>query len=184
MIDELIKNAINGDKESFNHLIYIYQDDLYRIAKYRLNSEDDVCDAVKDTFCQAYKSIRSLKQAKYFKTWLIKILINKCNDIYRRTKLNIISFESAEVEKYTFIDEENKNGFYDFLDELDTDEKTMMILFYVDGYKAKEISKIMDINYATVRSKIRRAKIKLSEKLKREEEEYDGQYGQKNTRTY
>ncbi len=49
---------------------------MYKVAKVRSNSEEDIGDAIQDTILSDYKSICSLKEVNYFKTWIIKILIN------------------------------------------------------------------------------------------------------------
>ncbi len=151
-------------------LILEYQEMLYRIAKSRLQSEDDVCDAVQDALISAYKSLNSLKEERYFKTWLIKILINKCNDFYAKSSRNkIVSFEDMNnYEEADNNDFTNNHGIDYLINSLSQDEQTILTLYYQEGYNEKEISKIMDINYATIRTKIRRVKEKIALKLGKE----------------
>lgn len=52
---------------------------------------------------------------------------------------------------------------------LNNEERTILTLFYVEGYSEKEIAKILDMNYATVRTKVKRAKEKITLNLEREE---------------
>lgn len=80
-MEELIKKAQNGDKDAFTSIILDMNDELYKIARTRLNDENDIFDAIQETMISSYKSIKKLKDTKCFKSWLIKILINKCNDI-------------------------------------------------------------------------------------------------------
>ena len=94
-------------------LIIEYQDVLYKIAKTRLNCEDDICDVVQNTFISAYQSIKTLKNKKYFKTWLVKILINKCNDFYLRNKRDNISLN--------ILDENTEIHFEDFTNDYGID---------------------------------------------------------------
>ena len=49
MLDKLVAKARKGDKSAFNELILYYQNDMYRIARSRLNCEDDICDAIQET---------------------------------------------------------------------------------------------------------------------------------------
>ncbi len=173
MSDELVKKAKNGDVDAFSSLIKKYQKDLYKIAKCRLRLEEDVCDAVQDTLISAYISISKLKNEKYFKTWLIKILINNCNDIYKKKNNNIIYFENIVFDTDECINEKNSNiDFYNLIDDLDIEERTILVLLYSETYKAKEIAKMLNLNYSTVRSKIKRAKAKLEKKLKEKEDKY------------
>ena len=150
-------------------LIIEYQDVLYKIAKTRLNCEDDICDVVQNTFISAYQSIKILKNKKYFKTWLIKILINKCNDFYLRNKRDNISLNILdENAEFHFEDFTNDYGIDYLIKSLSKDEQTILTLYYLEGYNEKEISKILNINYSTIRTKIRRAKNKIAQNLDKE----------------
>lgn len=170
MIENIVKKARKGNKEAFNQLIILFQDDLYKIAKVKLNNEENVCDVVQETFLSAYKNINKLKNINNFKTWLISILINNCNDFYRKSNSKIVSFEDNNLEKSLLKETEiNSNiEFFDLIKELNLDEKTIVILYYSEGYKIKEISKILKINYNTAKSKLKRARKKLEEKFKKE----------------
>ena len=77
----IITQIKNGDEEAFAELIEQYKLPIYKTAKAILKNEDDVCDAIQDTALSIYKNIVNLKSEKYFKTWVIKITINKCYDI-------------------------------------------------------------------------------------------------------
>ena len=83
-MEELIKKAKDGDKEAFTTLMLSLEKELYKIAKARLKNDDDIYDAIQETIIEAFKSIKKLKKIEAFKTWIIRILINKTNDIFRR----------------------------------------------------------------------------------------------------
>lgn len=83
-MEQLVEQAKSGDREAFEKLIMLLEKDLYRIAKLRLNNKEDIFDVVQETIIIAFQSIHKLRQPKYFKTWLIKILINQSNSIYKQ----------------------------------------------------------------------------------------------------
>lgn len=166
---DLVKKAKAGDKNAFNSLILEYQDTLYRIAKARLNSEEDVCDAVQNTLISAYKSLKNLKNDNYFKTWIIRILINECNDFYARQGKDDLSFEVLESHKSLVSKDFTNNFNMEYLIEfLSKEEQTILTLYYAEDYNEKEIAKILGIKYATIRTKIKRAKEKIALKLREE----------------
>ena len=70
--------------EAFTELIISFEQDLYRIASIRLNSANDIDDVIQMTIEQALKNIKKLRHPQYIKTWLIKILINNCNIVFKR----------------------------------------------------------------------------------------------------
>ena len=100
-MDELIEKAKKGDKESFTKLILEIKDDLYKIARSRIYIETDIDDAVQETMIEAFKSMKKLKDNSKFKKWIIKILINKCNRIYRRKYKKDVSIDECNLENFT-----------------------------------------------------------------------------------
>ena len=171
-IENLIREAQNGNKIAFNKLITFYEQDLYKIARTRLNL-DDACDAVQETIIKIYKSLNKLSKLSSFKSWMIKILINECNDIYRKNiSQNIVSYENYENETYFIEDKVDNYNFDSLIKVLEYEERIIVILYYLEGYKTREISKILNINHNTVRSRLLRAKIKIKEYIK--ENDYEG----------
>ena len=127
------------------------------------------------TMITAYKSIRKLKDEKKFKMWIIKILINKCNRIYRKKYKNDISIEEYNLDKYLILNSsknvEDDLDFYSLIQNLDYHEKLIIILYYMEKYTVKEISKILGIKENTVKSKLYRARIKIKETFFRGEKD-------------
>lgn len=167
MIDELIKQAQKGNSNAFEEIILGYKNILYKIAKTRLSNIDDIEDAVQETIISAYQSIYKLRDTTKFKSWIITILINKCNRINKKkSKLNV-SYEEIDVERYVGkCDISTSIGFDELISILSKDEKTIMTLFYSEDYTSKEISKIMKLNENTVRRKIFDARKKVEKKIK------------------
>ena len=78
-MEELIEKAKKGNKDAFTELIISMQDELYKIARMRLSNEEDIDDVIQETMLSTLYGIKHLNYPQYFKTWIIKILINKCN---------------------------------------------------------------------------------------------------------
>lgn len=170
-MEELVEKAKKNDEQAFNELILLVQKEIYLIAKAKLKNEDDIADAIQETILSCYKNLKKLRDSSLFKTWLIKILINECNKIYKRRKKYNISYEENEVENYLSTEDNSFDniGFDILIRNLKNDEKLILTLYYYSNYSTKEISKILKINESTIRSKIFRAK----EKLKNQ---YEGGY--------
>ena len=83
-MDALITEAKNGDKEAFVRLIRMNKQSLYKTAWIYLRDEQDIADALQNTILSCYENIQRLRESKYFKTWLMRILINECKDILRQ----------------------------------------------------------------------------------------------------
>jgi len=166
-LDELIQKAKSGDNDAFDSLILKIEKELYLIAKSKLLNDDDIADVIQDTILSIYKNIHKLRDTSLFKTWAIKILLNKCNKHYKKVKNNI-SLEDSEVENYIGYEQNyNENVNFDLLiSNLNSDEKLILTLYYYSGYTVKEISKIIRKNENTVKSKLFRTKEKLKSFLK------------------
>lgn len=171
-MEELVLKSIHGDDTAYSELISTIQNDLYRVAQARLDNHEDVNDALQQTVIYAYKNIKQLREPKYFKTWIIKILINECNKIYQQNykKNNIFNrlLNKNVDSKNSFDDYTNINEKVDLeniLNKLNYDERICIILFYNSGYSALEIADILHSNENTIRSRIARAKVKIKNML-------------------
>lgn len=162
----MIKRAQKGDKEAFIKLMEKYTQDMYKVAKFRLNSEEDIGDAIQETILSAYKNICMLKNTNYFKTWLIRILINKCNDIIANNK-NIVYveeyYESSIKDEISQDKFENNIAFKEVLEKLSEAYRTVIVLYYVNGFNTREISEILNEKEGTIKSRLSRAREKLRE---------------------
>ena len=178
-MEELIEQAKKGDKNAFSQLIKNIENDLYWIAKTRIKNDDDIGDVLQETIYKCYKNIKKLRENSYFKTGIVKILINECNYIYKKNCKKCISYEDKEIENYLDSDFEWRNeenienlDFYILIDGLSYEEKLILTLYYYSEYTTKEISKITKINENTIKSKLNRAKIKIKKKIEKGEIEY------------
>lgn len=172
-MEEIIKKAINGDEKAFTTLVLNYQQDLYKIALTRLNSEYDIEEAIQETMISAFKNLNSLKEYDKFKKWLIKILINKCNEIYRKKKFKIFSIEdykNYQISNNFSQEIDEKIDFYRIMESLNDKEKIVMVLYYNERYTTKEIAEILNKNENSIKTIIHRAKKKLKEKYKKLQE--------------
>lgn len=163
-MEELVKKAKYGDKKAFTELIISMENHFYKVAKTRLNNEADINEAVQETIIQIFKNIKKIKKIESYKAWMMKILVNNCNTIYRKSKRN----SHVELnENYVSEDIENQVvdlNFYMLIKQLNDKEKTALTLYYSVGLTAKEIGKILKEPESTVRNRINRAIKKLREK--------------------
>ena len=161
-MENLIIKAKSGDKSAFTELMLQMKDELYKVAKIRLKNDDDVFDAIQDTMLSAYKSLKKLKHNEYFRTWIIKILINECNKVYKVKKYN--QENSYEIIRNTLVspDETEEIINFEFLcDNLNKEDGTIILLYYMEKYTDKEIGEILNMKENTVRTKRNRIKNKI-----------------------
>ena len=172
MEEQLIEKAQKGDKQAFTDLVLGIKIELYKIAKSRITNESDIDDAIQETMIELFKSIKKLRDPKKFKMWAIKILINKCNKIYKKKHKKDISIDEYNVEKFiitnSFKEIEADINFYNLIKNLKYEERIIIILYYMEKYTTKEISKILHMKENTVKSHLYRAKKNIKIKLEGE----------------
>ena len=165
-MEELIKKAQNGDRNAFNKIFIAINDDLYKIAKSRISNEDDIADAVQETMIATFKNIKKLRDPSQFKKWVITILINKCNRIYRRKYKKDVSYEEYNFESFSSsCNLESNIEFYEMLKDLKYEEKIIIILYYLEQYTVKDIKEILKMNENTVTTHLYRARQKIKNKF-------------------
>ena len=187
-MDELIKKAKGGDNQAFTNLITDIQVDLYKIAKAKLKDDDDINEAIQETIIKAYSSIKKLRNEKYFKTWIIRILINECNNIYKKNNYKKSEEYDESITKEAEQDYISKKindlDFFILIDKLNSDEKIVIVLFYLEEFSTKDIGKILKIPENTIRTRLARARKKLKNIIEaRSENESNNNKIKNNART-
>lgn len=166
-MEDIVEKAKAGDKAAFISIFDPeFRKEMYALAEFKLSNAEDAKDAIQDTILEAYKSIKSVKDNSKVKHWIMKVLVSKCNNIFRRNK----KYEELTNEKtedlYANDCIEDVNTRVDLgamMYFLDSKSRDIMFLVYI-GYTSKKISEILDMRESTVRCKIKRAKEKLRRK--------------------
>lgn len=156
---EFVNQAKTGNVEAFSKLYGLVYTDLYRFALYTLKNKHDAEDAVSETVVAAYEGIRSLRDAQAFRSWIFRILTNKCRQKLKQyiTKTeelpdDIVSKDMDQVESMDI-----RNAFA----KLSNEERLIISLNIFAGYTSKEIGKSLHMSANTVRSKQSRALKKM-----------------------
>lgn len=150
-LDFLVKRAANGDKDAFIELMEQEKVRMYKVAYCYLHNDADIADAMQETVLAVYEKIGTLKNYRYFRTWMTRILINKCMDILREYQHQNMLIRSAEPEIRV---DEHLAEFKDVLDQIDEKYRIILVLRYVYGMKTKEIARVLQLNENTVNTRI------------------------------
>lgn len=159
----LVKRAKRKDAEAFSSLIHCCTKEMYKVAISILMNDEDAADAIQDAVLICWEKIPELKQDKYFKTWLTKILINKCYDIRKQRR----RFVELEAYQEAAADGQSNTEWKEALSLLGEKYRTIMILFYEEGYQTGEIAEILKIPRSTVLTRLRRGREKLADYYRR-----------------
>ncbi|WP_040329294.1 RNA polymerase sigma factor [Clostridium ihumii] len=159
------------NKETFKEKVLETESTLYNVSKSILSNDKDCEDAVQEAILKAYNKLKTLKEEEYFKTWLIRILINECYSL-KRKELKTLSYE----ECFDIASDNNKDEYselYFAIQKLPERIRITIVLYYVEGYSIKEIKKILKIPEGTVKSRLAKGRKLLKIKLEYMEEIYE-----------
>lgn len=162
-MDNLIRRAKQGNPDAFVALMQSQMQNMYKAAKAVLRNDEDVADAISDTILVCWEKLWQLKEEAYFRTWMTRILINKCHDILRKQKHISLLEEMPEIpsgeRNYENIEWEEA------LASLGEKYRLVLMLYYVEGFKTGEIGEILGMSESTVRSRLARGRQQLAKEF-------------------
>lgn len=169
----LVKRAQGGDADAFVQLMEENRQSMYKTAVCYVRNPEDAADIIQDTILTAFEKIGDLREAGYFRTWLMRILINKCKDFLDERSREMAFEEVPESESG---DGSDRNPvlehmiYEELLQSVEEKYRDILVLYYVEGFPAKEIADILGMKDATVRTRLRRGREKLVRAYERQPE--------------
>lgn len=156
---KLVERAIQGDAEAFLELMEANSLAMYKVARGILKNDDDVADAIQDTILSCFEKIHTLQKPEYFKTWMIRILINECNQTLRHYQKVNMPGELPETPRQDQSLAEFE--FKEMLDQVDEKYRVILVLYYVQGFRIPEIAELLELNENTVKTRLARARSQI-----------------------
>lgn len=155
---DLAEKARQGDTEAFIELMNMNMQSMYKTAVAILKRDEDAADAIQDTILKCWENMGKLRKPEYFKTWMTKILVNNCRDRLRERQRTLPSddIDMVSDENDRYLNAEWRAS----LESIEKKYRLILLLYYSDGYKTPEISKILGIPEATVRTRLARGREK------------------------
>ena len=158
--------ALLGDKGAFCRLVEAYRSPIRRFLFNLTDGDGELSkDLAQETFIKAWLNIGSFRAAAKFSTWLFRIAYNVFYDHARSEKRTSGIDEIREIS-VTLPDADRQIDFARALAMLKSDERTAMLLFYMEDMSVAKIASVMRCPAGTVKSHLFRGKQKLSEYLK------------------
>lgn len=154
---------------AFEEIFEIYKNQAIRYAYLITNNKFTSEDIVQETFVKCYLKIKDLKNVEQFKSWLFKILTRTAWDYMKKDKAVLPVediFEKAKNENidkslHSYIRNEESKMLRAEIDNLELKQKTVIVLYYFNGFTIKEIAKIMGCFEGTVKSRLHSARKNL-----------------------
>ena len=152
------------DKEAFCTQVIACQEAMFRTAKAILRQDQDAEDAVQEAICAAFARRDSLRDAEKFKPWMLRILANKCYDACRRRR-NTSDLDAAGEVPAPETDQAERLSLWQAVLSLNDDLRAPVTLFYYDGLSIREISRVLGISEAAVKTRLSRGRARLRQLL-------------------
>jgi len=139
---------------------------LHRVCYALLPCAPDREDAVQAALLRAFEKLYTLREDRFFQTWVVRILINECRAIVRSRRGEIPVERVPEREAPAGADP----AVHDALLALPAQLRLPVVLHYMQGYPVSEIAKMLKIPQGTVKSRMRKAREALRNCLEEGEE--------------
>jgi RNA polymerase sigma-70 factor (ECF subfamily) len=176
----LIADAQKGKVDAFNELVLTYQSQVYNLAYRIMGDPASAADATQDAFISAYRSLSRFRGGS-FKSYLLRIVTNRCYDELRRRKRRpATSFEDVDVdedanpmltnggenpEEYAER-QEVTDVIQTGIETLPPDQRVTLVLSDVQGMSYQEIAEVTEVALGTVKSRLARGRAKLRDYLR------------------
>jgi len=175
----LIKSLKRGDEEAYRYLYRVYGPKIGTLVKGYLGT-DDVDDVIQEVFMRIYRSIKKFRGDSKLSTWIYRISINVCNNVYKKFKGKEVLIELNDTND----DEDYRQQFstdediekevtdeilYDkvrgIIDKFNPEDRAILFMKEIDGMTYEEIGKVLDKPEGTVKSRLHYIKDKLKKAI-------------------
>ena len=173
----LVARAQAGDQVAFTRLIDERHEALYRTAWAILRNDQDALDATQETCIGAWRELPRLRDPERFDAWLTRSLVNRCRSALRsrkRVSVREIQLDPAlgaempsrdrDIGETLAISDSIRSAFA----RLGAEQRTYLVLHYVEHRPIAEIAAIVDAPEGTVKWRLSEARRALENRLARE----------------
>ncbi|UII55895.1 sigma-70 family RNA polymerase sigma factor [Cytobacillus spongiae] len=142
---------------TIHHIVDCYSDILIRIALQNTKTLSDAEDIVQEVYIKLLKHQGDFKSEEHLKAWLIKTTYHRCNDFFRSSWFKKV----VTINEYMEFLAPEEQIVMEEIFQLEGVDRTVIYLYYYEGYSIKEISSIIGKKENTISSRLQRARKKL-----------------------
>lgn len=175
----VIERVLAGDANAFDELVRAVEGPAYAVAYRILHDEESAADVVQESLLKAYRALPSFRGGR-FKHWFLRIVTNTCYDLLRerrgRRAASLDAFPLADESTALLIDpgerpdsHAERMEVHAWLERglrmMPADQRMVVVLCDVQGYKYEEAAEILGIPVGTVKSRLSRGRVWLRDFL-------------------
>ena len=152
-----------GIQVNFLQAVARYQDAIFRLAYSYTKSQFDADDVTQNVLLKLYQTEQNFESEAHLKNWLMRVTVNQCKNLFRapwRAHENMEDYANT----LGFEDRESSDLFFTVMG-MDKKYRTVLMLYYYEGYSVKEIGKILSVPEKTVSTRLIRARTQLKHLL-------------------
>lgn len=153
------------ENERFERAAMMYMDNVFAVAFNYFRDPSEADDIVQEVLFKLLKSDVKFESDEHIRNWMLKVAVNQC----RRVSVSSWFRKTMPLEEYAeslkYEDPEQSALFFAVMD-LPKKYRIVIHLFYYEEYSTAEIAEMLRMNESTVRTRLRRARMKLKEVLK------------------
>lgn len=165
----LTKLAVSGDAKALEQLILLYYPDVSNFARKVCRNPQDAEDATQHTISALAQNVSQFRQEAKLTTWLFTVVKNEC----LRLKNKFMKLKGSIEEAHRESSDTGTEAIKEFLltlmsqliSEMPAEDRELIVLHEIDGQPLKVIADQMKVPLNTVKTRIRRARLSLKEKM-------------------
>ncbi len=144
--------------ERFERLVREHHRSVFAYARSMTRSVNLAEEATQDTFVKAWKHLDSFRGEGSLEGWLIRICRNCVFDLAKRERAgDVVSLQPAVTAP------DHQSDLWAMIDTLSVDDREILVVCGVLGYDYESASTLLDVPIGTVRSRLSRARGRLSD---------------------
>ena len=171
----MLRRAQDGDTRAFEALVTPLEGMVWRVCFHMMGNTADAEDAAQDAMLRAWRGLPGYNGRAEFSSWLYRVAVTACLDALRRRKarpaasldaLGEAGFDppdAAPLPEEAVLHHERQEDLRRALSRLPEDQRVPLVLYAVEGRPYEEIGELLGLPAGTVKSRISRAREKLSE---------------------
>jgi RNA polymerase sigma-70 factor (ECF subfamily) len=175
---QLIEECRGGNFNNFRKLVELTSPFAYSVAFRMLGNEDQAKDVVQETMVTIWQKLKKIKSAEVYKTWIYRVVVNKCYDVMRKRKKNpefiadeqtwrVISNRISEGPSAALENGETSKIIGILTERLSSKQKAVFVLSDLEGLSNDEVSEITGISKSAVKANLYHARKSISEKVEK-----------------
>ncbi len=175
-MDELTAELLEVENkdELIDEIMNQYGQEILQLAYSYVKQQETAEDLTQEIFVKCYHSLHTYKGKSAFRTWLWRIAINHCKDFLKSWYYkNVMTTENGsqyigaakENVEQTVIQNEEDQVLASVVMDLPIKYREVIYLYYFEELPIKEISAVIEVKENTVKTRMRKAKKLLKERL-------------------